>query len=371
MTSNSLPPAAPAGKACADAATIRPSILWYLISTVTERGIDLQPALDAVGLGPELLHRAELRISHRQGTAVIRRALELTGDPQLGLAVGAGQSLTARGQVGFALLAAETMWDAVELGIRYQDLAGAMVRFTAERPGADGGEFALRVELPAPEPDPGVAVFLVDEALANTVTFIRHGLGAGFAPLAVELAYPRPADDGPHSALFRCPVRFGAPANRCLVAANWARAPMPTRDPRVLSATVAMLEAESAARRERPVRQALTSALELSIASALPHPPPIAEQARRQAVSERTLRRRLAESGTTYEAVVDGVRRAEAERLLRDPAVTLREVARRVGFADERALRRAVRRWHGVAPLELRRALAQADGEGPAAGRDG
>jgi AraC-like DNA-binding protein len=40
--------------------------------------------------------------------------------------------------------------------------------------------------------------------------------------------------------------------------------------------------------------------------------------------------------------------------------LTLREIARRAGFSDERALRRAVRRWHGSSPVQLREQLLRA-----------
>jgi AraC-like DNA-binding protein len=100
--------------------------------------------------------------------------------------------------------------------------------------------------------------------------------------------------------------------------------------------------------------------LEVSIAQGLPAVPSIAEQARRHAASERTLRRRLAECGTTYEAVVDGVRRERVEHLLRRPEPTLCDIARQAGFSDVRALRRAVRRWHGMSALQLRAEMLEA-----------
>lgn len=85
--------------------------------------------------------------------------------------------------------------------------------------------------------------------------------------------------------------------------------------------------------------------------------PTFAEQARKHAAGERTLRRRLAECGTTYEALVDGVRRERVEQLLRQPELTLTDITRRVGFSDVRALRRAIRRWHDMTPLQLRETI--------------
>ncbi|EFL30110.1 predicted protein [Streptomyces viridochromogenes DSM 40736] len=49
-----------------------------------------------------MMGSAAPRGSYRQGSAVDRRALELTGDAHLGLRVGAAQRLTSWGLLGFA-----------------------------------------------------------------------------------------------------------------------------------------------------------------------------------------------------------------------------------------------------------------------------
>jgi len=123
------------------------------------------------------------------------------------------------------------------------------------------------------------------------------------------------------------------------------------------------LDEQLASRRHH---QELLEVMEISIAQSLPVVPSFAEQARRHAASERTLRRRLADCGTTYEALVDGVRRERVEQLLRRPELTLRDIAHQAGFSDERTLRRAVRRWHGTSSRRLREDMLGA--EGPARG---
>lgn len=128
---------------------------------------------------------------------------------------------------------------------------------------------------------------------------------------------------------------------------------MPARDPWTLAGTVALLDQGASPRR---YQQDLLESLENEIAGTLPEVPSFADQARRRSAGERTLRRRLADCGTTYEAV-DGVRRERVEHLLGRSDLTLREIARQVGFADERTLRRAVTRWHHTSPSLLRKTL--------------
>jgi AraC-like DNA-binding protein len=343
-------PAQTPGTSRSTSATIPPNILRCLTPVTDGYGVDLRPELTRVGLDEEMMGSAALRVSYRQGSAVIRRALELTGDAHLGLRVGAAQHLTSWGLLGFAQMAADTLRDAIETGVRFQNLSGAMVVWSAE---AEEAGYVLRAELPDPALDPPVAVFLAEEAFASVVALTRLSSGAEFAPRSVEFAFPAPPDTGPFTELFRCPLRFGAAGNRLVFPAAWAARPMPGRDLATYTAVVELLGEQVAARRDQ---QELLEVLEISIAQSLPEVPSFVEQARRHASSERTLRRRLAECGTTYEAVVDGVRRERVEQLLRRPELTLRDVARRAGFSDVRALRRAVHRWHGVTPARLREA---------------
>lgn len=344
------------GTSRSTSATIPPSILRYLAPVADGYGVDLRPELARVGLDETVMRSAALRVSYRQGSAVIRRAVELSGDPHLGLRVGAAQHLTAWGLLGFAQMAADTLRDAIETGVRFQNLSGAMVVWSA---GSEDVGYVLRAALPDPALEPAVAVFLFEEAFASVVTLTRLSSGAQFAPQSVEFAFPAPLDIRLFTEVFRCPVRFSAAENRLVFPAEWVGRPMPGRDPVTYAEILELLEEQVASRRDQ---QDLLEVLEISIAQSLPDVPSFVEQARRHASSERTLRRRLAECGTTYEAVVDGVRRERVEQLLRRPELTMRDIARQAGFSDARALRRAVRRWHGVAPLRLRGEAVQREG---------
>jgi AraC-like DNA-binding protein len=354
-----LPPASgpassPPGTSPSTSATIQPNILRHLGLVADDYGLDLQPLLADVGLDEVVLRSPALRVSYRQGSAVIRRALELTGDERLGLRVGAAQHLTAFGLLGFALMSSDTLRHAIETGVRFQSLSGAMLVWSA---GPEDVGFALRADLPDPALDPRVSVFLIEEAFASVVTLTRLAVSPDFAPRLVELTFPAPREISPFGELFGCPVRFSSSRNRLVFDNAWIRTAMPARDPVAYAATLERLEAQTAARRDQ---QDLLEVLEVSIAQGLPAVPTFAEQARRHTASERTLRRRLAECGTTYEAVVDGVRRERVEQLLRHPELTLPDIARRAGFSDVRALRRAVRRWHGMSALQLRAEMLEA-----------
>jgi AraC-like DNA-binding protein len=83
--------------------------------------------------------------------------------------------------------------------------------------------------------------------------------------------------------------------------------------------------------------------------------PTLSAVARQLAMAPRTLQRRLAAEGTTFERLTDDVRRRTAERLLRDASLAVGEIGYLLGFSEPSAFQRAFRRWHRLSPLAFRR----------------
>lgn len=83
--------------------------------------------------------------------------------------------------------------------------------------------------------------------------------------------------------------------------------------------------------------------------------------AKRLNVSSATLRRRLADEGTSFREIVSSQRRANAEMLLATNQ-PVADIAVELGFSDERSFRRACLDWFGVGPAQHRRRLLEGHG---------
>ena len=80
--------------------------------------------------------------------------------------------------------------------------------------------------------------------------------------------------------------------------------------------------------------------------------------ARRLATSRRQLQRAYAEIGnTTFRAHLTAVRMDKAAEMLTTRALSVREVAHRVGYRQQAQFAKAFRRRHGVAPSAYRAAV--------------
>ncbi|WP_319823918.1 AraC family transcriptional regulator [Thalassovita sp.] len=67
-------------------------------------------------------------------------------------------------------------------------------------------------------------------------------------------------------------------------------------------------------------------------------------------VSTATLRRQLRADGQSYMSIKDELRVARAEQMLRDPAVSIAEIAAQLGYSEPSAFFRAYRKWTGRSP---------------------
>jgi AraC-like DNA-binding protein len=88
-------------------------------------------------------------------------------------------------------------------------------------------------------------------------------------------------------------------------------------------------------------------------------PPPSRRQiADLLAMSERNLTRQLAREGTSYAQLLARVQEERAKNFLRNPALSVTEIADRLGYAEPAAFSRAFSRWAGMSPLKWRRQQA-------------
>jgi AraC-like DNA-binding protein len=80
-------------------------------------------------------------------------------------------------------------------------------------------------------------------------------------------------------------------------------------------------------------------------------------------MSERTLQRRLAAEGTSFQRLLDDTRRELAQHYLDQRGVSLADTAYLLGFSEQSSFFRAVRRWFGRSPRHYRTRLIT-DGSG-------
>lgn len=287
-------------------------------------GLDAETLLRGSGLGFRDVADHEREITAEQELRVVRNLL--AGSPGLtGASIGRRYHASTFGPLGFALLSSATLGDAANLALRFIDLSFAFSIPTADRVGDD-----VVVSLDADGLPRDVGAFLVE----RDVTAIWHVLCeiGGGRPVATFVGVD------PRSG--RAELRF---------AARWLDIPLPQANPH------ARALAESICRdlvEQRRARVGIEGSVRILVAQHLESGAPMAAVADGLGLSERSLRRRLRESGASYRAIVEDVRRHRAEELLADASLGVSDIALRLGYAEATSFGAAYRRWTGRTPRD-------------------
>ena len=72
-------------------------------------------------------------------------------------------------------------------------------------------------------------------------------------------------------------------------------------------------------------------------------------------MTTRTLRTRLANNGTLFQAILDNVRKQLVIDYLESSSLNLEDIAAMVGYNDVSNLRRAFKKWTGKLPSDYRK----------------
>jgi AraC-like DNA-binding protein len=254
------------------------------------------------------------------------------------------------GVVGFTIVTAPDGPTACMRAVRYARVAYDL-----------GWDWTARLEEDSIRVSYGVGVptrlgerLTCEAAIANWVQCFREVSRIDMCPRSVRFPHPGPSDDRAYRTFFKGPVEFGTGVcDFVFDRADAERAVLPKAD-RVMNAfftRYANTLLEEHVRTDRTVVEQARAHIERYLADGEPTTETAAKEL---AMSGRTLRRALQDSGTTFRELVEEVRRTRAHALLGQPNVTVSEAAYLLGFGDLTAFSRAFKRWTGKSPREYR-----------------
>lgn len=328
--------------------TYSTSFCRILTDYLVARGYPHERVIAAMGTDEEALADRDGRIARRAWLDAFVVAVEVTGDPDLGLRVGESIRPAHLGVLGYILMSCESMRQAAELDQRWHSLIADGERLEYVR----DGELSKRTQfLPDGEPPPPACA--VACAAASSVAFVRWLAGADDGLRRVALPYPEPRSRDAHDQLFRCELVFDAPYITIWRDPSVLRKPLAQADPTL---RVGMEERAARLAAERSAPDALVTRVRELVARGVRDALPDLEAAAAALeLSPPALKRRLADRGTSYSKIVDDTRRQLALGYIADTSLSLVDVAYLCGFSEQSAFNRAFKRWTGLPPGEYRR----------------
>jgi len=341
----------PASSSSVSSAAKRPFIgteyLAQLITMLAQQGISTNQLAQGTGLTARVLTNPQEVISPLQYHKVIENALILSGNPLLGLEHGRRLSISSHGFLGFAILASDTLGQALSLAIRYARTRTLLadIRFINDQ------DTAI-IQINRLAAMPSTFTFVVQNIISTFVTIARFLTQNSEELTAVVKFADAPARPlSSYEAILGIPVMFNQPHNQLCIPAFMLDTPVSTAN------TTARRMAEAECERllaELDSGQDLVTQIRRNIDSMNAFPT-LAVMARTLNSSPRTVNRQLAQLNTTYQNIIDEARRERALQLLLETRTSVEEISQQLGYNDPSNFGRAFRRWLGMSPRAFRK----------------
>jgi AraC-like DNA-binding protein len=216
--------------------------------------------------------------------------------------------------------------------------------------------------------------FLIERDVAAIHVIQRELLPSATSLSRVTFAFPPPPPQYlyRYEEVFGLLPRFGAPEHTAVFDGANLDQPLPQAEQ--LTAEQAEAQCRGLVRERRPAdaQPSMADRVRAVLRDTPDAPPTLGQVAAALHQSTRTLRRRLAAEGASYRNLLDEVRERLAAALLQDGALTVEDIAQRLGYAETASFTHAFRRWTGVGPRAHRQAALAASPAAvppPAAGR--
>ncbi len=338
--------------------TVSTAYLTNIIDSVVALGAPAHTLHALLPGGRAALNHPDGRFSGELTAEVLETAAQLTGIDSIALRVGMQFRPATFLDIGYALAAASTIQEAMEINMRYQPLTQEVARTRLQVAGKEA-----QIVLEPAIADPERMRRVTEAILAGYASIGRWLLWDHERPVAsVKFRHARPSQETCdfYISLFGENVIFDAPADMLVFDAALVSRPLPNANPALVQLLTGRLNARLAAYRAgSSLRMLVIAGLHKQIRSGKPN---LDDTAKLLGMSGRTLRRRLQEEGLTYSDLLATARKEAAEVYVHEEKLTLAEIAGLLGYSDQTAFMRAFKTWFGESPGAYRAKIRERRG---------
>lgn len=328
---------------------IRAASLRGFLPLVTELGGEPGALLERFDIAPEVLDDDEGLLSITDHDRMLDAAAVEIDCPDLGLRLAERQDVGILGPLALAIEASSTAAEALACVSRFMFVHSPALRIDVEPdPWGERGIVALTYRKDLRESPYSPQAMELGLGLFHRVALMLVGSPGGLR--TVEIPHQPLSPVVRYTTFFGSDVKFGRPAGALRVESRLLDEQFAGANEAIRQLALDYLTgnyADPARTTASQTRRALAGSLHATA-------PTIGNVARLLAVHPRTLQRQLAVEDTTFETILDEVRRDAAHRYITTTTMPFGQIAAMVAFTEQSTLSHAVRRWYGVAPRALR-----------------
>lgn len=320
-----------------------------LMLTAKDLGISPERCLHGTCLDMQSVFDAHTKTSIAQYLKTCSNVIALTRDPELSFLCGQRTSLSSFGLLGFGVLCAPDLREAIVSTLRYQPLAGLAMKYDWYL-GTHASYWSA--QCPA-DLDPALLRFLLEEHFTRMSVNLAEAFGEDARPLLIRLPYARPEHADLYRRYWNCALQFGAPQAEYHIDPGLTGRPSRFANVQTWETVCNACDLLMSTLGARDI----TGKVKRLLGATPGHLPGMEEIAARLAMTTRTLRRHLTQENTSFSDIADEVRKCAALDYLRSRDIALDEVAALVGFSEPASFRRAFKKWTGQSPGSYRDSL--------------
>ena len=328
--------------------------LQSLCAAMRSHGCDPAALLCDYGLDAVRLAEPRGRLSIPRYMRLGHAAIQLTGNPALGLHMGRHARLADFGLAGVTAAQAPTVREAARTLTRFELLYARNCRGQSSfHEDAQGGWMRFY----SISPYNTYNRFVVDSILAGWHSQLSSLCQQSLSIEKVQIEFPPPPYADRYSEFFGCPVEFNAELNQLRLSHSALAQKGLDHSPHTWRELLHLCERElEQLTRTHSLQERITLILGPMLHGREPDLQGIARQLQ---LPTWTLRRKLAEEGTQFRTILNETRRDLAMAYIRDTELRFGEIAYLLGFSSAEAFQRAFKRWSGQTPGEFRRERRQ------------
>lgn len=329
------------------------SYLQIMLGILQDRGLPENQLMKLAGIDPAVLSAKDAHISPLQWALVVAAAIRATGNGGLGYEQGLRMRATHHGFVGYAAMSSATMEDALEVAVRF--VQSRQRTFTlCQRVKSDHCEITFNERHSIPV----LRSFFYETVMVGLLGTTSSLIGIESGRLeGVEVLVDWPEPDYHLTYRDRLPAfRFSQSINAIRMPMSYLKRPMPLADPYSAqkSIEICVQELAIAGGNSESIVEAVSKLLMLTPHGGYPNATDIANMLH---VSDRTLKRKLQESGTSFRALLDQASLRDAKELLGHRNLGIDQVAERLGYLNPANFARAFKKGTGMSPRDFRNSL--------------
>ncbi len=333
-------------------AAVLASAATGIVDFLNSNGGDVDLVFGRTGIAPELAGTPTLKLRLAAFCSLFEEAARQTGNDNFGLWFGNQFAPRDLGLWGYASISSPTLGSALENLVGLFDWHQESSHMGARR--CSDGLIQLEYQIHLPE--------IVERrqdaelSLGMFLNVIRECCGPNWAPEEVYFEHAKPADWHDHETAFQAPVYFSQPTNALVFRDEVLNLPMPGRDLTLMTMMRSCLE-QLGSTSDKPVT--LIDQVRTFVRNYLPSGyPTLKKVSDGLQISPAAIQRELASEGLAYKELVETTRRDLTFMYLKQRQLPFSEISLLLGYSELSAFSRAVRRWTGQSPRDLRNRLS-------------